>query len=208
MTPTAYPLAWPVGVPRRSASARSPARFNQRGGDGFAKQVSIAVARERLQNELDKLGRQVADSAVLSTNVPLTLTGAPRSGQADPADPAAAVYFTLKGKAIAMPCDRWNRVADNINALAKHIEAMRGMERWGVASIEQAFAGFAALPAPGAKRKWWDVFGIGPDASIDIINTRYRALSKDAANHPSGADKRQLELNLARDEALAERTVS
>jgi len=201
MTPTAFPLAWPVGVPR--ARSRDTARFSQRGDDGYSKQASMPTARDRLQGELDKLGRGVADSAILSTNVPLTLSGQPRGGVGEPADPGVAIYFTLKGKAIALPCDRWNRVADNIIALAKHIEAMRGMERWGVGSIEQAFAGYAALPAPEAKSHWTTVLGLEPDASRETISSTYRSLAKLAGNN----ETRLLALNMARDEALAARTL-
>jgi len=200
---TPYPLTWPAGWPR--ARLRKDAQFSRRTDRGEHAHVTLAVARERLQEQLDKLG---AKEALLSTNVELTLSGAPRSGKGDPVDPGAAIYFKMKGRDTALACDRWRRVADNIVALAKHIEALRGMDRWGVGTIEQAFTGYAALAAPVAKRHWTAIFGVGEDASIEIINTRYRALSKAAPEYPGGAEKRQLELNLARDEALAARALT
>src|SRR5262249_31741204 len=74
---------------------------------------------------------------------------APYSGARKSYDVGAAVYFSLNKKPYCLPCDRWNRLPDNLAAIAAHLEAMRGMDRWGVGSIEQAFAGYKALPARG-----------------------------------------------------------
>lgn len=195
----AYPLQWPTGWPR--ARVRAAAAFKQRGSDGWMKAATIAVARERLQRELDLLRVSLV---TLSTNVELRLDGQPRSDRSDPTDPGVAVYFTLKGKQTVLACDRWNRVADNIVALAKHIEALRGMDRWGVGTAEQAFAGYQALPAPIAQRHWSAVLGLPADASIDRIKAAYRDLAKASL----GDDRKLLDLNLARDAALSARTLS
>ncbi|MGY2732353.1 J domain-containing protein [Sphingomonas sp. UYP23] len=195
----AYPLQWPTGWPR--AQARASAPFKQRGSDGWMKSATIATARERLQRELDLLRVSLV---TLSTNVELRLDGQPRSDRGDPSDPGVAVYFTLKGKQTVLACDRWTRVADNIVALAKHIEALRGMDRWGVGTAEQAFAGYQALPAPIAQRHWTAVLALHTDASIEEINAEYRHRAKAAV----GDDRKLLDLNLARDAAIAARTLS
>jgi hypothetical protein len=45
-------------------------------------------------------------------------------------------------------CDRWDSVADNVQAIRKTIEALRGIERWGTGDmVQRAFAGFVALPS-------------------------------------------------------------
>lgn len=196
---TPYPLTWPAGWPR--ARIRKDAQFSRRTDRGEHAHVTLAVARERLQEQLDKLG---AKEALLSTNVELTLSGAPRSGKGDPVDPGAAIYFKMKGRDTALACDRWRRVADNIVALAKHIEALRGMDRWGVGTVEQAFTGYAALAAPMTKRHWHDVLGLDDRATPEQINARYRGLAK----HASTTEAKLLELNLARDEALAARALT
>jgi len=123
-------------------------------------------------------------------------------GQPEPVDPGVAVYFRLDGRDIALACDRWNRVADNIVALAKHIEAMRGMDRWGVGTARQAFAGYEALPAP---EQWWQVLGVPASAGIDEINRAWR--DRAAAAHPDrgGSDAAMAQLNAARDQGRAER---
>lgn len=202
MSDKRYPLSWPIGWPR--TRYRQPAKFGTRGeGRGF-QQASIAVAIQRLQRELDNLR---ASQVILSTNVELRLDGLPRSDRATPMDPGAAVYFKLKGHDIALACDKWSRVADNIIALAKHIEAMRGMDRWGVGSVEQAFRGYEALPAPSAQRSWRAVLGYTSDdtVKVDEVDRRYRLCAKDL--HPdleNGDAAKMAELNAARDAARRE----
>lgn len=190
----AFPLHWPLGRPRASHRKRAP--FNTKVNNGRyteTRYVSMANARDRLQSELDLLR---AGNIVLSTNVELRLDGQPRSGQPTPADPGAALYFTLKGKPTVLACDRWDRVEDNIVAIAKHIEALRGMDRWGVGTLEQAFAGYQALPEP---EQWWQVLGVKADASIDEIDAAWR--EKARKDHPDvgGSTAAMARLNAARD---------
>ncbi len=149
----AFPLQWPAHWARTPASRRSRANFGRirtsqsPSGEPYAwktrDQLTVAQARERLEAELTRLG---ARGIVISSNVPLRRDGLPMSGRAEPADPGVAVYFTLKGQQRCLPCDRWDRAADNIAAIAKHVEAIRGMDRWGVGNVEAMFQGFKALP--------------------------------------------------------------
>lgn len=201
MSVSAYPLSWPTGWIRTRAGQHQRARFSQTSYSGnyaSSKPVSVATARERLQGELDRLG---ARNVVLSTNLELRLDGQPRSDRSEPYDSGAAVYFDLEGKATVLACDRWDRVADNIVALAKHIEAMRGMDRWGVGSLEQAFTGYQALPAPDP---WWKVLGLlGPTRSERDIKQAYRIAAADShPDRPGGSHDKMAELNAARDEGL------
>jgi hypothetical protein len=134
-----------------------------------------------LSAELRRLG---ASKEVLSTNVRRRLDGAPYSGQAQPDDTGAAVYFTLKGKPISLACDKWLRVEDNVWAIAKHIEALRAQDRWGVGSIEQAFRGYMALPAIGesSASDWWKTLGVPVNSTADQVREAYRILVK--KHHP------------------------
>ena len=149
-----FPLEWPIGWPRTPHRQRQRAewrsiRTEQTVVAGEPKTVkrevplSVLVATQRLERQLELLG---ASTMTLSTNVSLRLDGRPRSDQ-EPADPGAAIYFTFKGKATVLACDRWSRVADNIAAIAHHIDALRRIDRYGVGTIEQALAGYKALPA-------------------------------------------------------------
>lgn len=194
-----YPVAWPAGWPR--ARHRSTAAFGKKVG-WEKKQLTFADAIERLQHELDLLG---ASSVKLSTNIELRLDGRPRLDRGAPGDPAVALHFVLKGRDTALACDKWDRVADNITALAKHIEALRGIDRWGVGSVSQAFAGYQALPAP---EQWWQVLELpGENVTRADISIAYRRLAATAHpdNKATGSDAAMARLNAARDQAMAAR---
>lgn len=200
----AYPLKWPDGWPRTPAHKRQEAPFRTQshsersliGGRRQPKALMIADALQRIQQQIDLLG---ATYTVLSSNVELRLDGKPRSGAKPPDDPGVALYFQLRGKSTVMPCDRYNRAADNIAAIAAHIDAVRRIERYGVGTIEQMFSGFQAIRGPGPK-SWREVLGIKPSTvvTIESIAQRVRELAK--LHHPDvagGGHSRMAEINAA-----------
>ena len=198
--PTAYPLAWPNGWPRTPLHRRSEPRFSSARHDGYRKAITLPDARDRLSDELNKLG---ASLPVLSTNLELRLDGRPRANAPVPTDPGVAVYFQLKGKPIVLACDRWNSVPGNVAAIAAHISAMRGMDRWGVGSLEQMFTGFTALPS-ATSSTWRDVLGLTGKPSLAEVDAAWRRLA--AVHHPDrgGDATRMAEINAARDAAHRE----
>jgi hypothetical protein len=125
---SAYPLQWPAGRARKPADARIHGKFNTKRSSGRymeTKALTVADALARLQDELDRIGARLP---VISTNLETRLDGLPRSGQGEPSDPGVALYFQLQGKPHCMPCDTYTRVAQNIAAIAAHIEATRARE--------------------------------------------------------------------------------
>lgn len=195
--PTAFPLTWPAHRPRTPASKRRAGNFGTTSRGGGKKPLTVNEARERLQGELDRID---ARSPVLSSNVELRLDGQPRSGR-EPDDPGIAVYFQLAGHPHCLPSDAYARVADNIAALAAHIEATRAIERHGVASVREMFAGFVALPS-SAERTWWQVLGVEPDASRAEVESAFRAAARERHPDRGGSDAMMSELNRAREAAL------
>jgi hypothetical protein len=158
------------------------------------------------QSTLWEVQRLGARNAVISTNIELRRDGLPYSGRKVPDDPGVAVYFTYEGRQQCIPCDRWATVEENLRAIWKSIEALRSLERWGAKSfVDAAFTGFAALPAPGATRPWWQVLGVKPDATVDEIGAAYRSKAKAAHSDTGGSDTAMSELNVARDEGLRAR---
>jgi len=169
----AYPLQWPIGRPR--AKYRHGAKFRRE--TDFGRQLlKPAEGARRVLDELDRLGGR---NIVVSTNVrPRGLAEAEEP--ANPQDPGAAVYFLLEGKQHCLACDKWDRVADNLAAIAAHVDAVRRQLRMGVAdSAAQAFAGFAALPAV---RQWWEILGVARNAPREEIKRRHHELA--ALHHP------------------------
>ncbi|MDE2101109.1 MAG: J domain-containing protein [Patescibacteria group bacterium] len=169
----AYPLSWPEGWPRTAPGQRMQSRFMRR--------RSMEEACHFLSGELERL---LARKCVLSTNVERRLDGTPYSNRAQPQDKGAGVYFELKGRPTVLACDRWLRVEDNVYAIAKHIEAIRAQDRWGVGSVEQAFRGYTALPGIGQSEAstWWATLGVAVNASDDQVREAYRILVK--KHHP------------------------
>lgn len=171
----AYPLSWPDRWPKPQYRYRSRfGRSSFRGGPH-----TIEKAREFLFAELSRLG---ASSVILSSNLRLRNDGLPISGQSQPADPSIGVYFNLKGRPHVLACGSWDRASDNIWAIAKHVEALRGQERWGVGSIEQAFRGYTALPEKSGGVSWWDVLGVAMNATEEQVTDAYRTKAK--IHHP------------------------
>src|SRR4051794_41552218 len=184
----AFPLQWPLGWKRTPAAHRHRAKFAkvhthhhpQTGAWRAIKELSIADALSRLFREIDLLS---ASSCVVSTNVETRTDGMPRSDRRAPDDPGVAVYFKLHGKDRVLACDKWDRVADNIAAIAAHIDAIRRQDRYGVGTIEQAFAGYSALPSPGGSAQpWHEVLGVRAHASLAEAEAEYRRRAKVA--HP------------------------
>jgi hypothetical protein len=189
---TRFPLAWPSGWVRTPRHRRQRSQFRSHG-----QRLTVAGAIGRLQGEIDRLG---AKGALLSTNVETRIDGMPRSGQPEPEDPGAALYFTLKGAPRALACDKWAIVADNIAAIAQHIDALRRIDRYGVGTLEQAFAGYAALPP--REDDAWKVLGVAREATRDQIVDAHADLAWRYHPDRGGSHEFMARINAARDEAL------
>ena len=181
----AFPLCWP------------PARPRSKRKDDSALRAPFAKSRDFIVQEVRRLG---GSQLVVSTNIALRRDGLPYAATTEPDDAGVAVYFTYKGKQMCFACDRWRKVASNMQAIAKTIEALRGVARWGTGDMMQAaFTGFAALPAPGqtSARGWPDILEVPADAPLDKVKENYRRLS--AIRHPDkgGSHDAMSELNWA-----------
>jgi hypothetical protein len=192
----AFPLAWPGGYPR--TLRRSRAQFK----------TTFTQSRDGVLKELRLLG---ATHAVISSNIPLRRDGLPYAGMAEPQDPGIAVYFFWKGKQMVLACDRWDRTMDNLRAIEKAIDSMRGLERWGVSDmLNRAFSGFTALPPPetdtAMKRPWqpwWSVLRCDSSWTLDAIEDAYRRLAKEVHPDQGGSHAQMADLNRAIGEARA-----
>jgi hypothetical protein len=210
----AYPLQWPAGVPRTVAPQRSP--FHE--GKGDRKRLSTAYGE--LRRQLKLLG---AVTPVISSDIPLKADGTPYMDEGG-GQRAVAVYWHMReqrgGATVmvpySMPCDTFHRIADNMYAVAKTIEAMRAITRYGAAQTAQVFAGFAALPpgdggeATAPARPWREVLGGNWPEGLDngdlllLAGARYKRAAREAHPDAGGDADRMVELNRAWEEAQAE----
>lgn len=204
----AYPLQWPAGW--RRCRSRIEARFHRRGnpqgehGWRPKQDLTVADALQRVLDELWAMGFD-RDGIAISTNVKLRLDGLPRSTAGEPQDPGAAVYWRNGKRGIrCMAVDRYDRVADNLAAIAATLGAMRAIERHGGAEIlDRAFAGFKALPAP---EQWFQVLGLdSQDVTEEQIQEAYYQKAKEShPDLPSGDPTAMARINAARDRGLEE----
>ena len=192
MSVQSFPLSWPPGVPRSKhrESGRLKASFD----------TSLANVVKSLNGFGSDSGKKITD-AVLSSNMSLL--------DKYPTDPGVAVWFTWDGMSVAIPIDRYDTPAKNLQAVHHILESRRTELRHGTLHLVRAtFQGFKALPAPAGKH-WRDILGL---KDIDInrldksdIERAYRERATYA--HPDkrgGSDNAMAELNAARDTALAE----
>lgn len=202
-----------------SAAFRKNGQFNKKEtqyskrGDGSSysyqstKSLSVVDGLSRILESLNRMGVDRQD-VIISTNVRTRLDGLPRSGEREPEDSGAAVYWreTPNSPMRCMAIDRYTTVADNLAAIGATLEAMRAIERHGGAEIlERAFTGFAALPA-STEPHWSEVLDLPEDASVDQIQTTFRSLARTAHPDAGGSPEQMQRLNMARDRALAERS--
>ncbi|MDQ6892231.1 MAG: J domain-containing protein [Acidobacteriota bacterium] len=206
----AFPLTWPPARERTPRARRARAPFHKRetvtreGGGSYTTKsdLSLATAVRALFREIRLIG---GERVVVSTNVELRRDGLPMSGRRIPEDPGAAVYFWLEGKQVGLAIDRWDRVPDNVIAIAKTIEAMRGIERWGSADLMRAsFTGFRLLG--DGRRPWREVLGYpeGAEAHAEQIEELFRKAIRRQHPDKGGAHDAAAEINAARDRALEE----
>lgn len=205
-----YPLSWPDGWRRTAPANRKRAQFSkgerqyssQPGGSSWMRRKDLSVydATTRVLAELGRFGVLEGDS-IISTNLQVRLDGLPRSNQSEPADPGVAVYWQIRGEPMrVMAIDRYDRVADNLAAVAATLEAMRAIERHGGAQIlERAFTGFDALPDPN-NRSWRDVLG-SDITSREQLETVYKRLRSESHPDKGGSAERFHDVQRAYEQA-------
>jgi hypothetical protein len=204
----AYPLQWPHGWPRvKYRKSGNFGRQEYRPNQSYKSKtdITMADAMKRVKLELERLGVDVVDDMIVSTNLKLNLSGLPRGDQGEPGEPGAAVYFQKKnGPMRVIAVDAYDRVRDNLAAIAATLEAMRAISRHGGAQIlERAFTGFAAIAPPDWKKPWREVFGVKPEWRGDIKEL-YREKARHRHPDAGGSDTLMAELNVAFDEAKRE----
>lgn len=211
MSAQRYPLAWPTGWKRTPYASRRRAKFqstrtmNYPTGGTYRQNrpLELSDALGRVSDEMRRLGVRSGDW-LISSNLKIRLDGMPYAEQRSPDDVGVALYFRLKGADRVLACDRWTRIADNLAAVAAHIEALRATDRYGVASLEQAFAGYQALPAKGGT--WRSSLGFGPDDVVtrEAVEMAFRSRARTAHPDVGGSHDEMASLTEARRLALEE----
>lgn len=178
-----YPLQWPVGRPR----VQNPEYSKFKPGSIYSEAQSVFRQIELMG------GREI----IISSNMQYRADGLPYTRQ-NVHDTGVAVYFkNAQGEEQCIPCDNWVTLEENLRAIAKTIEAMRGIERWGGKSLmNAAFSGFKALPSAivtpppdRPHRDWWIVLGVDRNADAPTVKQAYRRAQ--ATAHPDAGGTNQ-----------------
>lgn len=184
-----YPLQWPPQQARTKHPKRS--RFGN---------TSIDRASEELFNELKRLG---AKDLVISTNLKQKMRGEGFYSNQNVDDVGIAIYCNIKGDAKVMACDKWDQVEHNIWALAKSIEAIRGLERWGGTEfLDGLFTGFKALPAGSGMTTVYSYFdGI---TNLEELKKQYHKLARELhPDMPTGSHEKFVAMKQQYEDLLA-----
>jgi len=192
----AYPLQWPDGMPRTKVRVTS------------AFKVTLAGAIDNVQTSLRLFGRDSGMSiknVIISSNYSL--------GVSNPTDPGVAVFFEWDGAQRCIAVDRYQKLADNLQAIHKVLEARRvEVRHGGISIVRQTFRGFMALPNPD-KADWRKLFGFRVDQVVTpaMIDAAWTDLARekhpDRGTTPDERDALTREMaiiNTARDAAKAE----
>lgn len=155
MKPQKFPLSWPQGYP--VAERRTESKFN----------CTMAQARDGIITELSRLR---TTDVIISTNVQIDKRGLiAAAGRLVYDNPGVAVYFKFKGEEKVVCCDKWLYLHENLRAVEKSIEAIRGLDRWGCSDIiSRAMGDMKALPqnAGNSTSEWWQVLELTPEATL------------------------------------------
>lgn len=154
---TAYPLTWPNGWKR--THDQEHALFSKKTSQYQRRKITVSDAVGFVLDELRRMG--IPDfKVIISTDLKLRLDGLPYSGQKEPDDQGASVWWKDGSAQKVIAIDKYHRVADNIYAIGKTIEALRGIERWGSGEVlERTFTGFTALPNLSPEG-WWEIIDL------------------------------------------------
>ncbi len=179
-----YPLAWPDGLPRTTSKASSQFR------------TSLSGALDNVRKSLSAFG---SDTGKRVTDVVITSNVA-GLGYSAPSDTGVSVWFEWDGERRCIAVDRYEKVQCNLQAIHHILEARRTeMRHGGLHIVRQTFKGFAALPAP---EQWWQVLGVGMQATAAEINEAYRKLARIAHPDTGGSEAAMAKLNAARDQGM------
>jgi hypothetical protein len=121
---------WPQGFSRTHPDDREPYPH------GF--RVGMREAFRNIVEELERLGAQAIEVET-AVDHPDHEPNVPPAG-ADPDDPAVIAYYWHDSQQYAVPCDQWDNLRDNAQAIAKYLNAKRALDRYGVETAQEEMA--------------------------------------------------------------------
>lgn len=125
--------------------------------------ASYASTLDLLEKELAALRAKDITIQAYFQRKDIRNDGWPRSSAPKPSKPGVIVSFDVRKGAyingkwvetvteMSFPCDRFNSWEDNLRAIAKALEALRMVDRYGVTQSGEQYKGLARLAAPSTE---------------------------------------------------------
>lgn len=124
--------AWPY-----EGQERIPSRFR----------TTWSGSLDKLEDEIQRVGGRDILIGIVIADDQLRMDGTPKQNF-KVLHPGAEVSFTDDaGRRLTFHTDRYPNLHDNLHAIASGMEALRAVERHGIASTGQQYAGFQQLGA-------------------------------------------------------------
>ena len=130
---TPLPPAWPGKATPQYARRRAPFKTIETKALALLGREIRMLNGKNVQIAVDVEPRQIRQDGMLYAN-------------ARPKSPAAIVSFDTKDGRLQFPCDTFGFFWANIDAVARALEALRMVDRYGVQQGRQ-YTGFKAIPA-------------------------------------------------------------
>ena len=137
---------WPGDLTRE----RRFAPFKTSEFDSYRRRSTpLSSTLELLDRELRMLSARDAEMLVAIAPADFRLDGKPRA-TAKAAHPGVILSFDSKVGHLSYPCDTFTTWQDNLRAIAKALEALRMVDRYGVTKRGEQYRGFLAIEATAA----------------------------------------------------------
>lgn len=115
-----------------------------------------------LGEEIERIGGHDVLIGIVADQSQFTLDGRPRAGF-KVLHPGAEVSFDVGDRRLVFHTDAYNVLQYNLRAITLGLEALRAVDRYGITSTAEQYAGFAQLsaggPDPERGRKLVDRYG-------------------------------------------------
>jgi len=183
---------YPQGYKPTPSYARKPGRFK----------AEYASTCRLIEDEVRRI-----KGTDLVLDVERRIDGTPKTGTG--VDPGAVVRFRLHGRGVALACDKFTSTVSNLRAIALSMEHKRLGTLHGVTTLDQEYAGYAALPeSTGGARveEPHAVLGVAVGAPREVVEAAFKALAM--KHHPDrgGSGEAFIRIKKARDALLQEVT--
>ncbi len=131
---------------RLESPFKRPGKYDA-GGRYRREEVSYTDTLRLLERELDMLGIREAVLQLAVSDRDIRLDGELRA-DARPAHPGVILTFThAKHGPLTYACDRFEHWRTNLRAIAKGLEALRLVDRYGITSSGEQYVGWKELPS-------------------------------------------------------------